>query len=147
MELRFRAWHNESKTMYAFDLMDGNFGQGDGYIGMYPINEGKSTPGKWRGNTRQVDPHDCEIMQLTGFKDKNGKDIYKGDILQGANSVIYSVDFDNGSYKGRAIRYFLGDNSGDALRDFPIPFNLGDFQMTSIEIIGNIHENPELLNP
>lgn len=75
---------------------------------------------------------DHNIMQYTGLKDKNGKEIYEGDILEytteiSSKKTIGKVEFYNGCFVvGRPKDYiYIIDN---------------------IEIIGNIYENPELLN-
>lgn len=72
-----------------------------------------------------------QLMQYTGLKDKNGKEIYEGDILNyGTPKYIY---FDE-----KEGRYLLkNDNIGYA-------FYVSDLVNQS-EIIGNIYENPELL--
>ena len=67
------------------------------------------------------------LMQSTGLKDKNGKEIYEGDIISGGQN--YEVFWDNG------LAGFLARSSHTQGRE------LND----SFEIIGNIYENPELL--
>jgi len=108
-----------------FDLMWGNSGRGRGWIGMLPLGEELQ-----RGlydNRIQVDPNDCDIMQYTGLKDKNGTEIYEGDILQRNDNSIAVVEFENGMFitKYDALMWELCENS-------PI-------------VIGNIYQNPELL--
>lgn len=76
-----------------------------------------------------------ELMQFTGLKDKNGKEIYEGDILQNAhnNKAIIKFDTNVASFN------FVLDGSACA-------FGLGLARLnTNWEVIGNIYENPELL--
>lgn len=63
--------------------------------------------------------------QFTGLTDKNGKEIYEGDIWKKESypNHILEVIFKNGKY------------------------NIADYSMTKGKVIGNIHENPELLTP
>lgn len=73
--------------------------------------------------------------QFTGLKDKNGKEIYEGDIIKGVwgknNIVIFKVIWDKrGCFDGE-------DAEGE-------PQVFDDFD-GNLEVIGNIYENPELL--
>lgn len=73
------------------------------------------------------------VGQFTGLFDKNRKRIFEGDIVKSEyNSELFSVKYLDGS--------FVGDNS-----DFEFGI-LSNFELTRSEIIGNIHDNPELLN-
>lgn len=81
---------------------------------------------------------DHVLMQYTGLKDKKGKEIYEGDILKiidSESSNLASVTFDDGCF---CIIGYLGD-----LRTYPIRNYL--FRGYNCEVIGNIYENPELL--
>ena len=73
---------------------------------------------------------DIPSEQFTGLHDKNGKEIYEGDIPDGYGAVFFSNEY---------LGYFAKSNEFECeykpIYDIPI-----------IEIIGNIHENPELLN-
>ena len=77
------------------------------------------------------------VGQYTGLRDKDGKEIYEGDICSTYNidepsNLVDTVAFDDGSF------VFQNDNKLSA--------ELRGFKQDFIEVIGNIHENHELLN-
>ncbi|MDG6130804.1 YopX family protein [Lactococcus formosensis] len=84
---------------------------------------------------------DVEFMQSTGLKDKNGVEIYEGDVINYRNSFRNPM---------------TGSGSLSINRDFKIIFKDGEFKakgfdirlkniLSYSEVIGNIYENPELL--
>lgn len=78
---------------------------------------------------------DWHIMQYTGLKDKNGLDIYEGDIFKSEihNPQNFHVEFVEGAWCATA----------PIVEGYPTEMN--HFSLDSIEVIGNIYENPELL--
>ena len=81
--------------------------------------------------------HQKSIGEYTGLKDKNGKEIYEGDILKGHS--IYPIERDFEPYlKGEV--YYTNRGTWDCQS-----YILGGFN-EQMEIIGNVYENPELLN-
>lgn len=81
-----------------------------------------------------LDCRDCKLMQFTGLKDKNGREIYEGDILSvGHLDFCCAVTFDDGCFQLKTNEY-----QGIS----PIVQN----RANRLEIIGNIYENQELLN-
>jgi uncharacterized phage protein (TIGR01671 family) len=129
-ELKFRIWYKLSNRMIYIE---------DPISNTYKITIG--------GSLVQYDVYcgnELELMQYTGLKDKNGVEIYEGDILsvdenfrkitecEGKNVL---VSFHEGA--------FMYGRCGD-------PFYANTYlwmgiQSKSLEVIGNIHENPELL--
>lgn len=77
------------------------------------------------------------VMQSTGLTDKNGKEIWEGDILQGAAFGV--VVFSYGKFTGCYI-------SSDSMKgwDYAETWE-NDISRMKVEVIGNIYENPELL--
>ena len=75
---------------------------------------------------------DCFLMQYTGLKDKNGKEIYEGDILRAAGIVTWNEP---------EVRWSCIDiewNDKCELHDML-------YLTTPLEVIGNIYENPEII--
>jgi uncharacterized phage protein (TIGR01671 family) len=138
-EIKFRLWHIEDKQMYSYDFMWGRSGQsGSGWVDCVPFGEEREVGFFKHGNQIGIDPHDCEIMQYTGLKDKNGTEIYEGDIVKAHYSL---PDIGYGS-----IDYSI---QGDVL----FSSEYGDWEVYGdrlyvadvVEVIGNIYQHPELL--
>lgn|SRR3990167_465019 len=75
------------------------------------------------------------VGEFSGLKDRNGKEIYEGDILQIGDHKSVTVEFHVGCFK-----IFKGEVAGTR-----VMYHLGEFFHEVIEIIGNIYENTELL--
>ena len=84
------------------------------------------------------------VGQFTGLDDKNGKEIYEGDVVRdGFNSVRTIKWFDSLGYDGGGAMHsgFYFDETYDGRGELNYHNH-----MTDCEILGNIHENPESLN-
>lgn len=77
------------------------------------------------------------IGQCTGLHDKNGKEIYRGDIVQGL-----FADQEESEIKGQVI-YSKGQASYIVIASNNDEWELG--YLDNLEVIGNIYDNPELL--
>ena len=129
-EIKFRAWLKEDKKMENVKTMDFT----DKTIRCLKKNEFINAY-----LLRRVSFDDVELMQYTGLKDKNGKEIYEGDIVlvkPGGISTWYKtvVKFKEGAFIASLID---GEN-------YIYIFNRG-FDSNDFEILGNIYENLELL--
>ena len=102
------------------------------------------------GNLAYLDDAEMEfyeVEQCTGLKDKNGKLIYEGDIIQAINQdTVNKPDLQTGVIWGDELdcRWIKFKKEELSWNDF---CSLIDYDCTlTIEVIGNIHENKELLN-
>lgn len=85
----------------------------------------------------EVDPE--TIGQFTGLMDKNGNEIYEGDIVKWINGMLYAVKFWDGMFYASIEECNEGIFGG-----FPLHI-LIEYEDWGCEIVGNIHDNTELL--
>lgn len=127
-EIKFRAWEPTNKVMYPMAMVG------------EPANPSVWTSANWRECTEEV-----VIMQFTGLYDKNGKEIYEGDMFGKMGGDVERP----GEYEIHAIVYFDEDLSAFCIDDnrggWEYLFDYLNEQRNEREIIGNKWENPELL--
>ena len=87
------------------------------------------------GITYMVSAEDLVLMQSTGLKDKNGKEIFEGDIVKMAKDVYSEPSYyDVVRHRGGAYRLESKQHGCELW-----------LRHTDCEVVGNIYENPELL--
>lgn len=128
-EIKFRAWDKKRKR-YAKAIQTTNQGW-KGYRDKTYITNGIMRFSKWV-LSRFI------IEQYTGFKDKNGKEIYEGDRIKIEGSdCVYTVEYGRGVLVAR-----FGDETGDNICLYH--YVQKDIVLYA-EVIGNIHENINFL--
>ena len=132
-EIKFRLWSKIGKKFIETDNPDLDFViNNNGYL--YSIEN-------FYGEINILPQMDIEVLQFTGLQDRNGKEIYEGDILK------YNFPYD-GRLKHISLVKFVETEASFGLKDIygnEIPL----YRIAAnnyFEVIGNIYENPELLN-
>lgn len=131
---RFRAWDKIHKTMYdADDIIAINFE--DKSICVQTIYFEQGLP-----DSRDSDYYDFDdvvLMQSTGLRDKNGKEIFEGDVLKVTDKHSWLEVVSFSEKKAMFVSKEIG------FPESPL-WELFNTVLFEIEIIGNIYENPEL---
>lgn len=134
-EIKFRAWDDVQKEwLLGYEMPN---------LGGFSIVGETMMMGEWscvltdmlHGKFGERGEH-LKVMQYTGLKDKNGKEIYEGDIVKdrwGKQNTITLEPFEFSDWEDgcAGFGFYLQTHS---LKDFK-----------EVEIIGNIYENPELI--
>ena len=125
-EIKFRAYHKERKEMFEIASID--------------FEEKKAALSNGTIKLLNVDFKQFELLQYTGLKDKNGKEIYEGDIIK------YKFPYDRKLKHISPVKFLeteasfgIKDRYGNETQLYRITAN------NYFEVIGNIYENKNLL--
>ena len=116
-KIKFRAWDENEKIMRNISCIFWN--TLEWYISRFELDGKDMKEG-------------MPIMQYTGLKDKDGKEVYEGDVINGDFPDVVFWDDDRGQWMLRN-----SENPDDTLWEI--------MRDNNPEIIGNVHENPELI--
>lgn len=143
-DIKFRAW-NKEKNIMVYEDEDGSSEYFDG-VCLSDIQMVNSI--------FKTDFNQYEWMQYTGLKDKNGKEIYEGDIVKQTYHKVIEFGDEIESFEGCHVGKVVIVSSGVCLKN-PLNYdtdtgktktkgykNIASYRC---EVIGNIYENPELL--
>lgn len=135
-EIKFRAWNG--KSMYRIEglrwILFGSPEEGKG------IRVDENGQNDWK--TLRLDDNKCVLMQFTGLLDKNGKEIYCGDIVKGY--------FDTNEVEDYIWLSLTDEEKKNGWKLFKIDMDIVEFARQQLpdelEIVGNVMENPNLLS-
>ena len=130
--IKFRAWDKRSET-YLYNVQDAY----DTMSGFVKYDDGEDAEYDEECFGGFLDDERYDVEQFIGLKDVNGKSIYEGDIIKStykyAQPKVSQIIIENGN------SYILGEDlaTGNEM--------LVSDHIREIQVIGNIHTNPELL--
>lgn len=129
-EIKFRAWDKEAKEVLDWADFQSELEMREVFL---------------------PDQNDIVVMQFTGLHDKNGNEIYEGDVLENVDGRRYEVRWFNGAFwwfhppYTKMDKYAASAEGGNPKAN-EIGSEISKFGYGSVlKVIGNIYENPDLL--
>jgi len=119
-EIKFRAWDEVRKKMYFPERL---FCKKDGTVWHVDLGD----------TSRIIGQQGFELMQYTGLKDKNGTEIYEGDVIRDNDGFLWVVYFEDGMYCAKGGEYETVEY-------------LIEFCPEWCEVVGNIFQDGDLLD-
>jgi uncharacterized phage protein (TIGR01671 family) len=139
-EIKFRAWDKKKKkwikpidALWLCIIQDINHNESE-----------LADTSRYSDSWHEYLPSDHEISQYTGLKDKNGKEIYEGDIVRRPTGALGFVKYSAGEYCGFGLNFPGYIDPKDEM-EIPETFGFIFPKLELGEVIGNIYENPELV--
>ncbi len=129
-KIKFQVWSKALQSMFWFDVTWGSsWGMGGGWLPCVPWGKERAYH---PSNIIAIDPQEAELMQFTGLHDKNGREIYEGDILRStAWGTTVAI-----KWSEQTAGWKLYNQDGQDAPAYP------EWLTTMYEVIGNIYEDP-----
>lgn len=136
-EIKFREWDQNRHEIYGGDIPGMSYGNREDFDDMVGFRFAHTESIDYEGTEEFKNKRILE--QYTGLHDKNGKEIYEGDLIKFKYKILFKIEWFNTAFW--AIPQ-AGRGSSQPLSNL---YSISDKNADYIEVIGNIHENPELL--
>lgn len=131
-EIKFRAWDETKKLMLTVTDIAWDYRDGKGLAEIMCIN-----PSGCEYDPFEYRPEHVKLLQFTGLKDCEGREIYEGDIIKLDRTDCIEIGI-----KLHVDKVRRSETGGYHVDDKC----LYKCRLKKCEVIGNIYENPELLN-